>query len=87
MKFKSGACVPLQVIHALFQVGVSNPCASQHCSHLCVLAPGLKAVCKCPSQLMLDEDGLTCSKPRDSSFLLFLSPAAVTQVLPFIPDG
>ncbi|XP_039515822.1 low-density lipoprotein receptor-like isoform X2 [Pimephales promelas] len=70
----------LKVIHALFQVGVSNPCASQHCSHLCVLAPGLKAVCKCPSQLMLDEDGLTCSKPRDSSFLLFLSPAAVTQL-------
>ncbi|XP_056110763.1 very low-density lipoprotein receptor [Rhinichthys klamathensis goyatoka] len=70
----------LKVIHALFQVGVSNPCASQLCSHLCVLAPGLKAVCKCPSQLMLDEDRLTCSKPKDSSFLLFLSPAAVTQI-------
>ncbi|KAF4113838.1 low-density lipoprotein receptor-related protein 1 [Onychostoma macrolepis] len=70
----------LKVIHALFQVGVPNPCASQHCSHLCVLSPGLKAVCKCPSQLLPDEDGLTCSKHKDSSFLLFLSPAAVTQI-------
>uniref|UniRef100_A0A672MN42 Low-density lipoprotein receptor-related protein 2-like n=1 Tax=Sinocyclocheilus grahami TaxID=75366 RepID=A0A672MN42_SINGR len=70
----------LTVIHALFQVGIPNPCASQHCSHLCVLSPGLKAVCKCPSQLLLDEDGLTCSKHKDSSFLLFLSPTAVTQI-------
>uniref|UniRef100_A0A671M3I7 Very low-density lipoprotein receptor-like n=1 Tax=Sinocyclocheilus anshuiensis TaxID=1608454 RepID=A0A671M3I7_9TELE len=70
----------LKVIHALFQVGVSNPCASQHCSHLCVLSPGLKAVCKCPSQFLLGEDGLTCTKPKDSSFLLFLSPTAITQI-------
>uniref|UniRef100_A0A671QIE3 Low-density lipoprotein receptor-related protein 2-like n=1 Tax=Sinocyclocheilus anshuiensis TaxID=1608454 RepID=A0A671QIE3_9TELE len=70
----------LKVIHALFQVGIPNPCASQHCSHLCVLSPGLKAVCKCPSQLLLDKDGLTCSKHKDSSFLLFLSPTAVTQI-------
>uniref|UniRef100_A0A673HFV0 EGF-like domain-containing protein n=1 Tax=Sinocyclocheilus rhinocerous TaxID=307959 RepID=A0A673HFV0_9TELE len=70
----------LKVIHALFQVGVSNPCASQHCSHLCVLSPGLKAVCKCPSQFLLDEDGLTCTKPKDLSFLLFLSPTAITQI-------
>ncbi|XP_043096703.1 low-density lipoprotein receptor-related protein 2 isoform X2 [Puntigrus tetrazona] len=70
----------LKVIHGLFQVGVPNPCASQRCSHLCVLSPGMKAVCKCPSQLLLDEDGLSCSKHKDLSFLLFLSPAAVTQV-------
>ncbi|XP_059404756.1 low-density lipoprotein receptor-related protein 2-like isoform X1 [Carassius carassius] len=70
----------LKVIHALFQVGVSNPCASQHCSHLCVLSPELKAVCMCPSQFLLDEDRLTCSKPKDSSFLLFLSPSAITQI-------
>nr|XP_021327248.1 low-density lipoprotein receptor-related protein 2 [Danio rerio]XP_021329685.1 low-density lipoprotein receptor-related protein 2 [Danio rerio]XP_021332074.1 low-density lipoprotein receptor-related protein 2 [Danio rerio] len=70
----------LKVIHGLLQEDVSNPCESQGCSHLCVLAPGLKAVCKCSTQFLLDEDGLTCSKPKDSSFLLFLSPAAVTQV-------
>ncbi|XP_059405500.1 low-density lipoprotein receptor-related protein 2 isoform X3 [Carassius carassius] len=70
----------LKVIHALVQVGVSNPCANQHCSHLCVLSLGLKAMCKCPPQLLLDEDGLTCSKFKDASFLLFLSPTAVTQI-------
>lgn len=86
-KSVTGAGVYLQVIHALFQAGVPNPCASQHCSHLCVLSPGLKAMCKCPSQLLQDEDGLTCSKHKDSSFLLFLSPAAVTQVLLLIPYG
>ncbi|XP_026096253.1 very low-density lipoprotein receptor isoform X2 [Carassius auratus] len=76
---RPGEPFSLKVIHALVQVGVSNPCASQHCSHLCVLSRGLKAVCKCPSQLLLDEDGLTCSKFKDASFLLFLSPTAVTQ--------
>ncbi|XP_051551957.1 low-density lipoprotein receptor-related protein 2-like [Myxocyprinus asiaticus] len=70
----------LKVIHPLLQHSVSNPCASKRCSHLCVLAPGLKGVCKCPYQLLLDEDELTCSKPKDSSFLLFLSPTAITQI-------
>ncbi|XP_051537274.1 low-density lipoprotein receptor-related protein 2-like [Myxocyprinus asiaticus] len=70
----------LKVIHPLLQVNVSNPCASKRCSHLCVLAPGLKGVCKCPSRLLLDEDELACSKPKDSSFLLFLSPTAITQI-------
>uniref|UniRef100_A0A672JZX3 Low-density lipoprotein receptor related-protein 13 n=1 Tax=Sinocyclocheilus grahami TaxID=75366 RepID=A0A672JZX3_SINGR len=76
----------LKVIHALFQVGVSNPCASQHCSYLCVLSPGLKAVCKCPSRFLLDEDGLTCTKPKDSSFLLFLSPTAITQTQRYLKN-
>ncbi|XP_073717280.1 vitellogenin receptor Yl [Misgurnus anguillicaudatus] len=70
----------LKVIHALLQVSVSNPCLTKRCSHLCVLAPEQMSACKCPSPLLLEEDGLTCSKPKDSSFILFLSPSAITQV-------
>lgn len=70
----------VQVIHPLLQVSVSNPCLTKRCSHLCVLAPEQMSVCKCPSQLLMDEDGLTCSKPKDSSFILFLSPSAIRQV-------
>ncbi|XP_057176293.1 very low-density lipoprotein receptor isoform X3 [Triplophysa rosa] len=70
----------LKVTHPLLQAIVSNPCVSKRCSHLCVLAPGLKSVCKCPSQFLLDKDGHTCSKSKDSSFVLFLSPNAITQV-------
>ncbi|XP_036454149.1 LOW QUALITY PROTEIN: low-density lipoprotein receptor-related protein 2 [Colossoma macropomum] len=43
-------------------------------------APGLKGVCKCPSELELDEDRLRCYEPKDHTFLLLLSPTAVTQV-------
>ncbi|KAI4900074.1 hypothetical protein NFI96_023497 [Prochilodus magdalenae] len=68
------------VVHSLLQPSVENPCVSSRCSHLCVLAPGLKGVCKCPSELVLDKDELTCSKPNDSTFLLLLSPTALTQV-------
>ncbi|KAL7839110.1 hypothetical protein SRHO_G00257680 [Serrasalmus rhombeus] len=43
---------------------------------------GLKesGVCKCPSELVLDEGGLVCHEPKDRTFLLLLSPTAVTQV-------
>ncbi|XP_060763950.1 very low-density lipoprotein receptor [Neoarius graeffei] len=68
------------VIHALLQPGVENPCASKRCSHMCVLAPGLSAVCKCPSQFLLDDNGLTCSKPEDSTFLWFILPTSILQV-------
>lgn len=73
-------CFYLQVTHPLLQASVSNPCVSKRCSHLCVLAPGLKSVCKCPSQFLLDKDGHTCSTSKDSSFILFLSHHAITQV-------
>ncbi|KAK1806301.1 hypothetical protein P4O66_000176 [Electrophorus voltai] len=59
---------------------VENPCVSTRCSHQCVLAPGLRGVCKCPSLLELDQDGLACSKPDDSAFLLLLTPTAISQV-------
>lgn len=47
---------------------------------MCVLAPGPRAVCKCPFGLLLAEDGLTCSSLLDSEFLLLLSPSSVTKV-------
>ncbi|TRZ04547.1 hypothetical protein DNTS_014393, partial [Danionella cerebrum] len=68
------------VIHPLLQPDVKNPCESRRCSHLCVLAPGPKPVCKCPSQFLLGEDDLTCSDAIRSSFLLFLSLDSVTRV-------
>lgn len=70
-----------QIIHALLQMSAEHPCETKGCSHLCVLAPGPKAVCKCPSGRLLSEDGLTCSSLVNSAFLLMLSPLAVTQVL------
>ncbi|KAJ3604609.1 hypothetical protein NHX12_029349 [Muraenolepis orangiensis] len=70
----------VKIIHSLLQMGAENPCEKTPCSHLCVLAPGLKAVCKCPSGLLLAEDGFTCSKLRNSAFMLLLSPSTVTQI-------
>lgn len=70
----------MQVIHPLLQAVTESPCEKLRCSHLCVLAPGPKAVCKCPSGLLLAEDGLTCSNLVTSSFLLLLSRSTVTQV-------
>ncbi|CAL8297111.1 unnamed protein product [Gadus morhua 'NCC'] len=70
----------VKIIHSLLQMGAENPCEKTHCSHLCVLAPGFKAVCKCPSGLLLAEDGFTCSKLKNSAFLLLLSPSTVTRI-------
>ncbi|XP_034025502.1 very low-density lipoprotein receptor [Thalassophryne amazonica] len=70
----------VRIMHPLLQMGTNNPCQEKDCSHLCVLAPGPKAVCKCPSGLLLAEDGLTCSSLVNSAFLLILSPFTVTQI-------
>ncbi|XP_041792301.1 very low-density lipoprotein receptor [Chelmon rostratus] len=70
----------VKIIHPLLQTGIESPCAMMDCSHMCVLAPGPKAVCKCPSGLLLAEDGLTCSSLINSAFLLMLSPSTVTQI-------
>uniref|UniRef100_A0A8B9HM26 EGF-like domain-containing protein n=1 Tax=Astyanax mexicanus TaxID=7994 RepID=A0A8B9HM26_ASTMX len=77
---RPGQTLRLRVIQQVMQPSVKNPCEAMLCSHLCVLAPGLKGVCKCLSGFLLGEDGLTCSEPQDSAFLLLLSPTAVTQV-------
>lgn len=69
-----------QVIHPLLQVRADGPCEKLACTHLCVLAPGPRGVCKCPSGLLLADDGLTCSNLVNSAFLLLLSPSTVTQV-------
>ena len=78
-----------QAIHPLLQSVTSNPCESLQCSHMCLLAPGPQAVCRCPAGLLLTGDGVTCSPLVDSSssFLLMLSPTTVTQVRPFVLTG
>ncbi|XP_041854629.1 very low-density lipoprotein receptor [Melanotaenia boesemani] len=70
----------VKIIHPILQMDTESPCKKMDCSHICVLAPGRKGVCKCPSGLLLAEDGLTCSTLVTSTFLLFLSPSTVTQV-------
>ncbi|XP_062383968.1 low-density lipoprotein receptor-related protein 2-like isoform X2 [Sardina pilchardus] len=72
----------LKVVHPLLQSMTSNPCESLRCSHLCLLAPGPQAVCRCPAGLLLAGDGVTCSPLTDSSssYLLMLSPTTVTQI-------
>ncbi|TSM12587.1 Low-density lipoprotein receptor-related protein 4 [Bagarius yarrelli] len=72
----------LKIVHPLLQYRVTNPCERLRCSHMCVLAPGLRALCRCPAGLLLAEDRFTCSPPKNSSnsFLLLLSPTILTKV-------
>ncbi|XP_028269129.1 very low-density lipoprotein receptor [Parambassis ranga] len=70
----------VKIIHPLLQMASENPCEKMDCPFLCVLAPGPRAVCKCPSGLLLTEDGLNCSSVINSAFLLLLSPSTVTQI-------
>ncbi|XP_041826726.1 low-density lipoprotein receptor-related protein 2-like isoform X3 [Melanotaenia boesemani] len=82
----------LKLMHALSQPEVSSPCKSLRCSHLCLLAPGdggksragspaaLAAVCRCPTGLLLSQDKITCSLPKESSFILLLSHNTVYQI-------
>ncbi|KAK9522325.1 hypothetical protein VZT92_018799 [Zoarces viviparus] len=77
---RPGQPLAVKVIHPLLQVGVENQCEKMRCSHMCVLAPGPKAVCKCPTGLLLAEDGLACSSQVNSAYLLMLSPSTVTQI-------
>ncbi|XP_052464691.1 low-density lipoprotein receptor-related protein 2 isoform X8 [Carassius gibelio] len=79
---RPGQPFDLKVVHALLQPNVSGPCEKLGCSHVCLLAPGLRAVCRCPVGLLLASDGFSCTPPVDSSspFLLLLSPTVITQV-------
>ncbi|XP_068166712.1 very low-density lipoprotein receptor [Antennarius striatus] len=70
----------VKIVHPLLQTGFDSPCEKRLCSYMCVLAPGPKAVCKCPSGLLLADDGLTCSSLGNSAFLMLLSPSTVTQI-------
>uniref|UniRef100_A0A8C6WTV1 EGF-like domain-containing protein n=1 Tax=Neogobius melanostomus TaxID=47308 RepID=A0A8C6WTV1_9GOBI len=70
----------VKIMHPLLQTASERPCEAKGCSHLCVLAPGPRAVCKCPYGLLLSEDGLSCSSSINTAFLLMLSPSSVTQI-------
>uniref|UniRef100_A0A3Q3APP2 Si:dkey-88l16.3 n=1 Tax=Kryptolebias marmoratus TaxID=37003 RepID=A0A3Q3APP2_KRYMA len=77
---KPGQPFGLKLMHAFSQPVVSNPCEQMRCSHLCILAPENTAVCRCPKGLLLSQDKITCSLPKESSFILFLSHDMVYQV-------
>uniref|UniRef100_A0A668TZW5 EGF-like domain-containing protein n=1 Tax=Oreochromis aureus TaxID=47969 RepID=A0A668TZW5_OREAU len=73
----------LKLMHALSQPAVPSPCDHLRCSHICLLAPpvtGRFAVCRCPKGLLLSKDNITCSQPRDSSFILLLSQNTIYQI-------
>ncbi|XP_023814493.1 low-density lipoprotein receptor-related protein 1B [Oryzias latipes] len=77
---RPGQPVALKIIHPILQMDTGNPCKKMECSHMCVLAPESKAVCKCPTGVLLAKDGRTCSSLATSTFLLLLSPSTVTQI-------
>ncbi|XP_064873189.1 low-density lipoprotein receptor-related protein 2-like [Oncorhynchus nerka] len=88
---KTWTAFGIRIMHPIRQTNVSSPCEKLQCSHICLLAPGLstgpragstgpKAVCRCAAGLLLAGDGLTCSTLVDTTFLLLLSPTAVTQI-------
>ncbi|XP_032433515.1 very low-density lipoprotein receptor [Xiphophorus hellerii] len=77
---RPGQPFAIKIIHPIMQMDTESPCKKMTCSHMCVLAPRRKAVCKCPSGLSLAEDGLLCSSLPKSTFLLLLSPPTVTKI-------
>ncbi|XP_047237017.1 very low-density lipoprotein receptor isoform X1 [Girardinichthys multiradiatus] len=77
---RPGQPFAVKIIHPIIQMDTESPCKKMACSHMCVLAPRRKAVCKCPSGLSLAEDGLTCSSLVTSTFLLLLSQQTVTKI-------
>ncbi|MBN3319272.1 LRP4 protein, partial [Atractosteus spatula] len=70
----------LKIIHESLQVMSANPCKSLDCSHICLLGPRQRAVCRCPVGYLLAEDGVTCDIPGDTTFLFLLSAFTLSQV-------
>lgn len=70
----------LQIIHPVLHTGPEELCQQKACSHMCVLAPGPVAVCRCAVGQVLAEDGLSCSSLESDGFLLMLSPSTITKV-------
>ncbi|XP_077601200.1 low-density lipoprotein receptor-related protein 2-like [Stigmatopora nigra] len=70
----------VKIVHQILQQTKGNPCKKMECSHMCVLAPERKSVCKCPADLILADDGLTCTNLVDTAFLLLLSSSTVTKL-------
>ncbi|XP_070402476.1 very low-density lipoprotein receptor isoform X1 [Nothobranchius furzeri] len=77
---RPGQPFAVKIIHPILQMDTDSACKKMDCSHMCVLAPRRRAVCKCPSGLLLAEDGLTCSSLISKTFLLLLSPSTVTKI-------
>uniref|UniRef100_A0A3Q3FC24 Very low-density lipoprotein receptor-like n=1 Tax=Kryptolebias marmoratus TaxID=37003 RepID=A0A3Q3FC24_KRYMA len=77
---RPGQPFAVKIIHPILQMDTDSPCKKTDCSHMCVLAPRRRAACKCPSGLLLAEDGLTCSSQVSPTFLLLLSPSTVTKI-------
>ncbi|XP_054906763.1 very low-density lipoprotein receptor [Poeciliopsis prolifica] len=77
---RPGQPFAIKIVHPIMQMDTESPCKKMACSHMCVLAPRRKAVCKCPSGLSLAGDGLLCSSLPKSTFLLLLSPPNVTKI-------
>uniref|UniRef100_A0A3P8RU71 Si:dkey-88l16.3 n=1 Tax=Amphiprion percula TaxID=161767 RepID=A0A3P8RU71_AMPPE len=67
----------LKLMHTLSQPAVSNPCDQLRCTHLCLLAPAGKSR---SGGLLLSKDNMTCSQPRESSFVLLLSHRMIYQI-------
>uniref|UniRef100_A0A3P8RS84 Si:dkey-88l16.3 n=1 Tax=Amphiprion percula TaxID=161767 RepID=A0A3P8RS84_AMPPE len=66
----------LKLMHTLSQPAVSNPCDQLRCTHLCLLAPAGKSRSGAPGS----PDNMTCSQPRESSFVLLLSHRMIYQI-------
>ncbi|XP_012735945.3 very low-density lipoprotein receptor [Fundulus heteroclitus] len=77
---RPGQPFAVKIMHPIMQMDTESPCQKMVCSHMCVLAPRRKAVCKCPTGLALAEDGLTCSSLATQTFLLLWSPPTVTKI-------
>ncbi|KAM4706690.1 low-density lipoprotein receptor-related protein 2-like [Discoglossus pictus] len=78
----------LKVMHELLQPKLENPCQKLKCSHLCLLGPGGKGSCWCPSELLLSRDMFSCISFKDSPFLLMAFSTSVAQIyLPKLSSG
>ncbi|XP_013877868.1 very low-density lipoprotein receptor isoform X2 [Austrofundulus limnaeus] len=77
---RPGQPFAVKLIHPILQMDTGSPCKKMDCSHMCVVAPRRRAVCMCPSGLMLAVDGVTCSSQVSPTILLLLSPTAVMKI-------
>ncbi|KAG2466656.1 LRP2 protein, partial [Polypterus senegalus] len=70
----------LKVMHEILQPVLPNPCQKLECSHVCLIGPEQKAICRCPPGLILETNKATCTLPRDTAFLFVASSTSITQV-------
>ncbi|KAM4048930.1 low-density lipoprotein receptor-related protein 2-like [Anomaloglossus baeobatrachus] len=70
----------IKVMHEVLQPAIDNPCRKLNCSHMCLIGPGLKASCWCPTGLVLASNLFACVLLKDLAFLLIASSSSVNQV-------